>query len=200
MDPGTAAALLRKTTENTRRATELPLAPLYASWGIAWLFGLGAMWWSVRSQDPFRGPTTPSSVLLGLLLAAALAVTVVVLVRANHGIEGDSRIQGQMYGLSWPIGFGALFALEGALARQGASETVLGIVGAAGPLLITGLIYLVGAAVWKERSMFLLGGWLALIVAIGAWTGPVTLLLVGAVAGGGGFLVASAVQSVDRFR
>ena len=41
--------------------------------------------------------------------------------------------------------------------------------------------------------MFTLGAWLALVAAAGAWTGPVTVLLVEALAVGGGFLLASAV-------
>ena len=63
------------------------------------------------------------------------------------------------------------------------------------------------ASIWGERDdryselrsastshlprieMFALGGWLALVCAAAAWTGPVTVLLVEAVAGGGGFLL-----------
>jgi hypothetical protein len=45
------------------------------------------------------------------------------------------------------------------------------------------------AAIWIDRPMFVTGTWLVLVVAAGAWTGPVTLLLVEAVGAGGGFLL-----------
>ena len=58
---------------------------------------------------------------------------------------------------------------------------------------MTGLIYVVGSAIWLDRVMFSVGLWLLAITAAGTWTGPVGLLLTGALAGGGGFLVAAAL-------
>lgn len=200
LDPRTAAALIAQTEQRTRRSLEVGLPRLYAAWGLAWLLGLGAMWVSVRGQDPYRGPGAASAVVLGVLLAAAVVVTVVTVARATRGVEGVSEMQGRLYGLSWPVGFAAWFAVMGGVARQGASEEVMGLLGACGPLLVTSVIYLVGAAIWLERSMFLVGAWLALVTAVGAFTGPVSVLLVDAVAGGGGFLVAAGYLATTRRR
>jgi hypothetical protein len=193
MDVRAAAALIRETQQHTRDALQIETAPLYAAWGAAWLLGLGGMWLSVRGQDPYRGPTTASGIFLGVLLVAALIVTMIIVIRASKGVEGTSSLQGQIYGLSWPIGFAALFAIEGALAEQGASDEVMGLFAATGPILVTALIYLVASALWVDTTMFALGVWLALVAAVGAWTGPVTVLLVEALAGGGGFLLAAAL-------
>ena len=136
--------------------------------------------------------------MLGVLELGAIIVTVLIVIRAATGVAGIARIQGRIYGLSWPVGFASLFAIEAALARHGASDEVMGVISAAGPILVTAVIYLVAAALWMEWSMFALGTWLAFVAAAGAWTGPATVLLVEAVAGGGGFLVAAAV--VARWR
>lgn len=130
--------------------------------------------------------------LLGALDAIAVATTVVVTRRATRGIGGDAAVQGLMFGLSWLVGFAALFAIQSGLARQGASAEVLGLVGAGGPMLVVGLVYLGGAAIWRDWTMFVLGAWLALLAAVGVMTGPVTLLLIDAVGGGVGFLLAAA--------
>jgi hypothetical protein len=98
-----------------------------------------------------------------------------------------------MFGLSWPAGFAALFAVIGAAGHYGASPTVTGVIGAAGPPLVVGLIYLVAAGIWVDWIMFWLGAWVLLAAAIGAWTGPVGALLLNAVAVGGGFLAAAAL-------
>ncbi len=195
LDARAAASLMQQTRQHTRDALRIRLPWVYAAWGAAWLVGLGAMWLSVRGQKHFHGPSTASAVLLGILIVAAIVVTMVVVVRATRGIEGTSEMQGRLYGLSWPIGFAALFAIEASLASHGASDAVMGLIGAAGPLLITAVIYLVASAIWLDRSMFALGGWLAVVTGVGVQTGPVTVLLVEALAGGGGFLVAAAVVS-----
>lgn len=188
LDSRQAAALLAHATEHARRSLAVRVPWVYMCWGVAWLVGLGAMWLSVRAQVPYRGPTAGTSILLGVLLAGALVVTIVAVVRATAGLHGQSETQGRIFGWAWPIGFVAFFTLEGALAHYGATGTVLGLFGAAGPPLITGLIYLMGAAIWLDRSMFTMGAWLAAVAVAGVWTGPVTVLLVNAAAGGGGFL------------
>jgi hypothetical protein len=192
LEPRAAAALIQQTMDNTRRSLNVKAPLLYAGWGVAWLFGLGAMWLSVRTQSPYHGPSAGPATILGALITGAVVLTIVTIARATKGLSGQSEIQGRIFGLSWPIGFTALGAVEAALGRQGASDIVMGLVGAAGPLLITSVIYLVGAAVWLEWSMFVMGAWLALVTAVGVWTGPVTVLLVEAAAGGGGFLLMAA--------
>jgi hypothetical protein len=52
---------------------------------------------------------------------------------------------------------------------------------------------MVAAGMWLDRVMFWLGGWALVVAAAGAWTGPVGVLFMDAVAGGGGFLAAAAL-------
>jgi hypothetical protein len=188
MDPQEAAALMAATRRQARSALAIRLPLVYLPWGAAWLIGLGAMWLSVRDQRPYQGPSGAAVAVLVILLLAAVGVTMIVVTRATRGVSGPSAVQGRIYGLSWPIGFAALFLIEGALGQHGASGAVLGIVSGAGPILVTGLIYVLAAAIWLDWSMFWLGAWLAVVAAAGAWAGPVGLLLIGALAGGGGFL------------
>jgi len=195
MDARAAAALMRQAQERARDALELRRPPVYAAWGVAWLVGLGAMWLSVRGQHPYRGPSGVSSAVLGVLTCAAVLVTMIMVIRATRGVGGPSVLQGRIYGMAWLLGFAAMFTVTGALAGHGASHAVQGIAFAAGPVLVTAVIYLVAAAVWLDRSMFALGAWLALVCAVAAWTGPVSVLLVEALAGGGGFLLAAALPA-----
>lgn len=166
---------------------------IYGAWGMAWLIGCGAMWLSVLGQHPFRGAAGWASAVLGVAIGAAIVATAIAVGRASKGIGGVSARQAAMFGLSWPAGFAALFAIIGAASRFGASAQVMGVLGAAGPLMLAGLIYTVAAAMWLDQMMFLLGVWSLLVAAAGAWTGPVGVLFMDAVAGGGGFLAAAAL-------
>lgn len=188
-DTSAAAALIERTTDDTRRALTIQYPLLYAGWGVAWLVGLFVMWLSVRGQTHYAGPSAASAILFGVLLLMALAITIVTTVRATRGVHGQSEMQGMIFGISWGIGFVALFTVQAALAHNGASDTVLALVSAAGPLIVTSLMYLAGAAIWTDKPMLTMGVWLAVVAAVGVWTGPITVLLVDALAGGGGFLV-----------
>jgi hypothetical protein len=65
-------------------------------------------------------------------------------------------------------------------------------------LLVTGLIYLLGASIWLDRGLAVTGGWLALAAAVAGWTGPVTVLIVEAVAAGGGLLAMALRETLRR--
>jgi hypothetical protein len=188
-----AAELLQRSAEHARQRLMVNLPLIYGAWGLAWLIGCGAMWLSVLGQHPFRGAAGWASAVLGTGIVLAIIATGITTGRASRGIGGVSARQGMMYGLSWPAGFAALFALIGAVAHFGASPAAMGVLGAAAPLVLVGLIYMVAAGLWLDRVMFWLGAWELLVAAIGAWTGPVGVLLMDAVAGGGGFLAAAAL-------
>jgi hypothetical protein len=193
LDARQAAELLRRSANHARERLIVNQPLIYGAWGLAWLIGCGAMWLSVLGQHPFRGAAGWASAVLGVGIGLAIVVTAVATVRASSGIGGVSARQGMMFGLAWPVGFAALFVIIGAASHFGASAQVMGVLGAAGPLLLVGLIYMVAAGLWLDRVMFWLGVWELVVAAAGAWTGPVGVLFMDAVAGGGGFLAASAL-------
>jgi hypothetical protein len=193
LDARQAAELLRRSEDHARERLMVNQSLIYGAWGLAWLIGCGAMWLSVLGQHPFRGAPGWASVILGACIGLAIVVTAIATVRASSGIGGVSARQGMMFGLAWPAGFAALFIIIGAASHFGANAKVMGVLGASGPLLLVGLIYMAAAGMWLDWVMFWLGGWALVVAAAGAWTGPVGVLFMDAVAGGGGFLAAAAL-------
>ena len=90
--------------------------------------------------------------------------------------------------------------LLGALGNAGATPGVLGILGVTGALLVVGLMYLFGAALWGVRPMGALGCWLLVLAAGVGFAGPVTATLAGSVLGGGAFLATAAWLRAVRSR
>jgi hypothetical protein len=193
LDPRTALDLVDSTTRDASRALSVDEGPLFLAWGAAWVLGYGAAYLSIRNQHPYSGPAPWAYVILGVSLALAATFTGIVTTRASRGVDGPSAQSGMFYGLSWPIGFVALFSLVGALGHADAPDRVVGLVASAGPALLVGVIYVVGAAIWRSTAMFALGAWLCLVVAVGAYAGVVDFAAIMAVAGGGGFLVAGGI-------
>lgn len=193
LDTRQAAELLRHSADQARERLTVNQSLIYGVGGEAWLIGCGAMWLSVLTQHPFTGAAGWASAILGVGIGLAVIATGVMFGRATRGIGGVSARRGLIYGVSWPAGFAGLFTIIGAAAHFGASPTVMGVLGAAGPLALVGLIYILAAGMWLDRVMFWLGVWELLAAVIGAWTGPVGVLFVDAVAGGGGFLASAAI-------
>jgi len=69
---------------------------------------------------------------------------------------------------------------------------------AAAPMLSVGLVLLVSSATRVAWSTFGLGAWLLAVAAGGTWAGPVTVLAIYAVAGGGGFLAMATIEAWIR--
>ena len=193
MDAQDAAVILREAGERARRELRVRRPTLFVTWGLAFLISYGAVWLSVRGQRPYAGPTSAAIVAITLVGAFALAVTVVLVGRAVTGVGGWSARQRRTLLLAFACGYAAVFALEGALFHAGASRPVIGVFGAAAPMLVIGLACAAASTIRLEWPVFGLGIWLIAAAAFGGFAGPVGVWAVGALAGGLAFLLMAAV-------
>ncbi len=200
LDPRAALELLGDTDRRVRARLDVDNRILLSVWGVAWFFGYGAIWFDTRGQDPYAGPGAWSLAVMGVLMMAALVVTIVTITRATRGVGGAAATSGMMYGLTWPLAFTSYYLLLGALARAGASDEIIGLAAGSVPALIVGIIYLGGAALWRDWPFFTLGAWLVIVTGVAALTGPFTYPLVLAVVGGAGFLGVACWSSLRRSR
>jgi len=194
-DPQAAMDLLTDTQRRTGRALDVNGAVLYGVWGMAWLIGYLAIWLSVHGHAVYQPPAGWAFSVLGVGMVAALAVTGLTVGRAVRGVTGVSSSSGTMYGWAWLLGFVCLYAMLAGLSRAGASDAVIGLFASAGPVLVVSLMYLVGGALWRDRTMFVVGGWLVLVNVVAVLAGVEPFGLIMGIAGGGGFLVAAAFEA-----
>jgi hypothetical protein len=162
LDPKEAAQILEQTERQARRQFD-PQPPLAVVVGAAlvFLFGYGAVWWSMRDQHPYSsGPALWSlGVLYGLIAVSAIAGSVIYN-RAQSGVSGRARRQRQVQGVAIAAaGIGA-WVVEGALRYRGVSfEIVYGVYGPTVPLIA---LVAVAAGINAVRE-----SWLQLGVCIG---------------------------------
>ncbi|MDR2987683.1 MAG: hypothetical protein LBV34_22885 [Nocardiopsaceae bacterium] len=93
LDPQEAAALLDQTTQLARRKLEPSPPWLLATRAVMVLVALGAIWFSVRGQHPYRGPTTADIPVLVAFIIVNFAATVAVRQHAMAGVRGRSRLR-----------------------------------------------------------------------------------------------------------
>lgn len=192
------SSILRAIDEDQRQA-QRALAPnavlLYATWGVAWTVGFLV---SYVAFVPAERPLIP--LVLGLViglavLVAAIVVSAVHSARRSAGSRGPSAMQGAIYGNT----FGAAFTLTGLLGWRLMSSGVplepMLSYWVAGACLIVGILFLVGAAMWNDRSQLIFGCWTFIVGFVSVALTPPHNLLAGAV-GGIGFLALAVLQSV----
>lgn len=92
-DPQQAAALLDHTSQRARRQLQPSPAWLLATRGVLVLAALGAVWFTVRGQHPYQGPTAADIPVLAGFIVINFAATVGVRERALAGVRGRSRLR-----------------------------------------------------------------------------------------------------------
>ena len=157
LDPRAAAAMIEQTAMRARRQFETasPLAALLGA-GV-FLFGYGAVWFSMRGQHVYTGPAGWSVALLYGLIIAAGIVAAAVSRGARTGVGGRSRRQMWALGAAvWAAGIGA-WTVEGALRYLGVSfRIVYGVYGPTVPLIAlaaAGAGFVAAQEKWPELGL-----------------------------------------------
>jgi hypothetical protein len=171
-DPQQAAALLNRTTQQTRRQTE-PFPPwLVAIRALIALVIYGTIWLTVRGQHPYHWPTAaviPVAVVLGLVNFVA---TVTVAKRATSGVSGRTKVRTADVVL-WAVLWVGVFVVMGALIGAGVSDSVVyGIYPATVPLMVAGVAWAVIAASRANWRAVASATAAAVVGAVGAFAGP----------------------------
>lgn len=194
LDLRRAAAIMQEARERALHELRARYPAVFAIWGLVLMIGYGAIWLSVLGQHPYTGPTPLSLLALTLLLAVGAATTVIIVGRALTGIGGASAAQRRVHYLALTAGLVGIFALEGALAHAGASDSLIGVYGAVAPMLMTGAIYTASPALWQDWSTRALGAWLVVVAASSAYAGPVGVWGVAGLLAGLGFIAVAVVR------
>ena len=194
LDLSRAAAIMQEARERAMHELRAKYPVLFVTWGLVLMISYGVIWLSVLGQHPYTGPTPLSLVVLTLLLAAGAVTTVIIAGRAFTGIGGTSAVQRRVHYLALTVGLVGAFALEGALAHAGASDSLIGVYGATAPMLVAGAIYAASPAVWQDWSTRALGTWLVVVAASSAYAGPVGVWGIAGLLAGLGFIAAAVVR------
>jgi len=196
LDAQDAAAIMQQARERAGSELRIRRPVLFVTWGLAVLIGYGAMWLSVRGQHPFQGPAWPTLLLALLLLAIAAIITAQVVDRAASGVGGRSEVQRGIFVLALAAGYAALLIEKIALVGAGVSRPIQAVLGVTAPMLVAGLVFVATSASTTGLNWprLILGLWLLAVAAGASWAGPVTVLAVCALAGGGGVLLMAAIE------
>jgi protein-S-isoprenylcysteine O-methyltransferase Ste14 len=157
LDPREAARIAEQTAMQARRQFETA-SPLAAVLGAGvFLFGYGAVWFSMLDQRVYTGPAGWSIALLYGLVVVAGIVGSLISRRAVSGVGGRARRQMRALAAAvWSAGIGA-WMVEGSLRYLGVSfRIVYGVYGPTVPLIAlaaAGAGYAAAQEKWPELGL-----------------------------------------------
>ena len=189
-----AAVIMQDARTRARKELAISAPVVYAAWGLVWLIGYGGMWLSVRGQHPYRAPAGVSIAAAFVLAGFAAAAVLVVAHRATAGIGGRSARDRRIILATWAVGYLILLTVSAAISGS-VSTRALAFADFAGPLLLTGLIYILASVLVRNRPALALGSWLVIVSASCGWLAPATMLATCALAGGGAFLLIAVIET-----
>jgi hypothetical protein len=195
LDPRAAADLLAQTERSARRqfSHDWPLVTVFQA--LVVLVVYGAIWFSVRGQHPYRGPSLSVIGFVYIITAVGALTGVAAYRRVVHGVRGPSRREDKISAIPFAVSLVSFYVFLGALHYDGFSNAVVyGVVDAAGPWLVAGAV-LAGLAAAREDWWKLVGS-LAMVICgtAAAFAGPIDVWGVLAVLGCGILLVKAGLQ------
>ena len=180
-----ALAAIDDAQERTSRSLRPSPLGMFVPWGLGYLVGFGGVWLAIRGVLPDAAVTA----LLVLAAVVPLVSTGITVSRSSRGVSGPSRRVGALYGWSWLLGFAALFAINVRVGTLGVPTPTLSLIWSGSALLVVGLLYLAGGAIWNHVPQYVLGVWTLVTAVATVLVGYPTNFAVLALAGGGGFVV-----------
>jgi hypothetical protein len=186
---GQSLALIEQQQQRAQRGLRVNPALFYGPWGAAYLFGFGAIFLTYPTALPLRLPGVVAAVVTGVLFVAATVISVVTGVRAGRGLRGPSQSAGAMYGWSWTLGFCALTAVNVGVTRLDLPDDAVTLLWTGSSLLLVGVLYLAGGALWQDWFQYGLGVWMLGSAALSVLADVPGNFAVVSLAGGGGLLL-----------
>ncbi|MGH2595672.1 MAG: hypothetical protein ACRDH7_06890 [Actinomycetota bacterium] len=200
-DPSDAADLLVSTRRRARRGFEQRTPVVYLFAAVVMLGAYGALWLSVRHQDPYVGPSLAVIGLIYGIVVVAVVVSATTYRRATRGIRGPSRREDAIRGIAIGVPWIAVYVFDGALKANGFGPAIVyGVFDAAAPWLVVGAAFAAfsaGRERWGEMGQ---GLTVLVIGTTAAFFGPAGVWGVLAVAGFVGLLVLGVTQYVHLRR
>jgi len=199
--PDEALALIREQQRSVTERTLGGVPWILVMWAISWGVGFLALWSGYEGGNPwFQLPLVVAAWIFGVLLVAAIVVSAVIGSRIGRGVRGASAFGGAIYGVSWSVSSLSVYLIGVALIRAGADASLMSLYFPAAFALIAGLMYFMGAALWRSIDQLVLGAIIIVTGTAAPFFGAPTNNLVMAVLGGGSFLIAAIVMRLSLRR
>ncbi|MFI1918041.1 ABC transporter permease [Nocardia sp. NPDC020380] len=178
----------------TTRGGDVDNRAVYITFGLAYILGHGAASLSKGDNPLVSLPGWLPMTLLGTGFAIGTVFATMAALRAQRDAGKPEVRTGQLLGLSWVVGFAALFLAITGISSTLATPGLQTLLWPAGSGLVVGLIYLAEGAARRNILHYSVGSWLALVSTVALFFSPPAFFAILAIAGGGGYVIATILE------
>ena len=198
LDPASMLALLQNQQDDVQRRMARFVPWILLSWAVAWGVGFGMLWLIDGARPQLAVPLEIAAPVFAVLMVIAGVVSGVLGARSGRGIRTSkaAAFTGAVYGITWSVGFVALFVLGSALSYKGMPSELSNLYYPAVSIIFVGVMYIIAGAIWHAVPAIVMGGLIVLIAAVGPYFGYPGHYLFYAITGGGVFLAGTVVTAV----
>ena len=193
LTPDEALALVEDQRHRVNRSLQVNVVLVHGALGVAWLAGFGIFYFTF-GHGAGKSPAVPAwvaVVVIAVVNAIALMAGLGQTLRRGRGIEGRSWDAMRMYLWAWPLAYAGVYAADAGLQYQGLPERLAPLLWPGSAAAVTGVMCLAGGLFFRDKIHYALGAWLLITTAASMFAGVPANFAVLALAGGGGFLVAT---------
>jgi hypothetical protein len=197
LDPAAMMSLLTRQQQSVHYQQAAFVWVIELAWGIAWGVGFLVLWLIDGARPGFSIPLPVAAVVFAVLIAAAIAVSIVLGVRSSKGVRASAAnsFQGAVYGATWSVSMIAIWLFALGLQFNGLSGDLVAIFYPVAYVMMTGILFLFSAALYRAKLMIYLGVWIVLIAVAAPFFGYPNHFLFLSIAGGGSLLVMSVIAA-----
>lgn len=178
-DARAAATLLDQTSDQAHRSLDLHAPWLTVVGASAAAVALGAVWLSVRTQHPYKGPTPAGLAVMYGILACWIATVVTFQRRALSGRTGRSVRQQRAFGAAIVMALVGVSVFQGVLHHDGVSNGIVyGIFPLTAQLIVLGAVAAGFQASQEDWPGFGIAMAVMVVATVGAFAGPRAVWLV----------------------
>lgn len=195
-DPREALRVANATEASTGRALQPRVCLQYAIWGTAWLIGYGALHGSVHGWLSLNYGT--ALIIFSIVVLLGIVSSIVLSISVSVGVRGDSAFQGAVYGWTWMLAFATVFFIASRIGQVSTNQQFTGMLVNALAVLVVGMMYMSGGALWRDKPMLVLGIWFLVVDVVSLIAGPSGFITVYLTLGVAGFYIAALVTFLQQ--
>ncbi len=166
LDAAAARQIIADQTSASAQRLEYDDRRAYLVWGFAYLVGYGLLALSIGPQAPTALLPAIAYAGFATCIGGGMVYSVVTAIRTARGMRGASATRVMLYGYAWCFAFVPTSGFSYRLGTLPIDENQFGMLINSICMLLVGVLFMAGGAIWRDVTQYVIGAIIAAAVAV----------------------------------